>query len=75
MACGDLNSHVKPEGGVRENKLRILRLEELVDHTFNAGAKIDPVNGDAEYQYLYNDDMGYHFNCPTYEQISWKAFD
>jgi elongation factor P len=42
-----------------------------VDHTFNAGAKIFPVRIETrEYQYLYNDDMGYHFmNCKTYEQI------
>ena len=66
--------HVKPGKGAAfvRTKLKNIETGRVVDHTFNAGAKIDPVRIETrEYQYLYNDDMGYHFmNCSTYEQIS-----
>ena len=52
--------HVKPGKGAA-----------LVDNTFNAGHKIDPVRIETrEHTFLYNDDEGYHFmNAETYEQI------
>jgi len=65
--------HVKPGKGAAfvRTKLKNIETGRVVDHTFNAGAKIDPVRIETrEYQYLYNDDMGFHFmNCETYEQI------
>lgn len=66
--------HVKPGKGAAfvRTKLKNVETGKVVDHTFNAGTKIDPVRIETrEYQYLYNDDMGFHFmNCSTYEQIS-----
>ena len=65
--------HVKPGKGAAfvRTKLKNIETGRVVDHTFNAGTKIDPVRIETrEYQYLYNDDMGFHFmNCETYEQI------
>jgi elongation factor P len=66
--------HVKPGKGAAfvRTKLKNIETGKVVDHTFNAGTKIDPVRIETrEYQFLYNDDMGYHFmNSETYEQIS-----
>jgi len=66
--------HVKPGKGAAfvRTKLKNVETGKVVDHTFNAGTKIDPVRIETrEYQFLYNDDMGYHFmNSETYEQIS-----
>ncbi|HHZ81834.1 MAG TPA: elongation factor P [Flavobacteriales bacterium] len=65
--------HVKPGKGAAfvRTKLKNIETGKVVDHTFNAGTKIDPVRIETrEYQFLYNDDMGYHFmNCDTFEQI------
>ena len=65
--------HVKPGKGAAfvRTKLKNIETGKVVDHTFNAGMKIDPVRIETrEYQFLYNDDMGYHFmNNETYEQI------
>tara|TARA_B100000780_G_C21126659_1_gene457451 strand:- start:5117 stop:5725 length:609 start_codon:yes stop_codon:yes gene_type:complete len=65
--------HVKPGKGAAfvRTKLKNIETGKVVDHTFNAGMKIDPVRIETrEYQYLYNDDMGFHFmNSETYEQI------
>ena len=65
--------HVKPGKGAAfvRTKLKNIETGKVVDHTFNAGMKIDPVRIETrEYQFLYNDDMGYHFmNSETYEQI------
>jgi len=66
--------HVKPGKGAAfvRTKLKNIETGKVVDHTFNAGTRIDPVRIETrEYQFLYNDDMGYHFmNSETYEQIS-----
>jgi elongation factor P len=66
--------HVKPGKGPAfvRTKLKNIETGRIVDHTFNSGFKIDPVRIETrEYQYLYNDDMGFHFmNCENYEQIS-----
>lgn len=64
--------HVKPGKGnafVR-TKLKSLTSGKVVDYTFSAGHKIDVVRVERrKYQYLYHDDVGYHFmNSETYEQ-------
>lgn len=65
--------HVKPGKGnafVR-TKMRNLNNGRMLEHTFPAGTKIDEVRVEhRRYQYLYNDQDGYHFmNMDTYEQI------
>ena len=66
--------HVKPGKGnafVR-TKLKSLTTGKVLDNTFSAGHKIETVRVERRtYQYLYKDDMGYHFmNNETYEQVS-----
>ena len=66
--------HVKPGKGnafVR-TKLKSLTSGKIIDHSFPAGHKINPVRVERrKYQFLYNDDSGYHFmDNETYEQIS-----
>lgn len=65
--------HVKPGKGnafVR-TKLKSLTTGRTLENTFQAGHKIDEVRVERRpYQYLYNDEMGYHFmNNETYEQV------
>lgn len=64
--------HVKPGKGAAfvRTKLKSLSHGRVVDHTFSAGHKIYPVRIERrKFQYLYNDDMGYHFmDNDTYEQ-------
>ena len=64
--------HVKPGKGnafVR-TKLKSFSSGKIIDQTFPAGHKINPVRVERRaFQYLYNDDRGYHFmNTETYEQ-------
>ena len=73
--------HVKPGKGnafVR-TKLKSLTSGKVIDNTFPAGHKIDVVRVERrKFQYLYNDDMGYHFmDNETYEQtrINEKLLD
>lgn len=65
--------HVKPGKGPAfvRTKLKSLETGKVVDNTFPAGHKIFPVRIERRaYQYLYNDDQGFHFmNNETYEQI------
>ena len=66
--------HVKPGKGnafVR-TKLKSITTGKNVDYTFPAGHKIDPVRVERRtFQFLYNDDSGYHFmNNETYEQVT-----
>ncbi|MEM1322668.1 MAG: elongation factor P [Bacteroidota bacterium] len=66
--------HVKPGKGnafVR-TKLKSLTSGKVVDNTFPAGHKIDVVRVERrKFQYLYNDDFGYHFmDNETYEQVA-----
>lgn len=65
--------HVKPGKGPAfvRTKLRNLNNGKVVDNTFNAGIKIDTVRIETRnYQFLYNDEMGYHFmNQEDYEQV------
>ncbi len=64
--------HVKPGKGAAfvRTKLKSLSHGRVVDHTFSAGHKIYPVRIERrKFQYLYNDDLGYHFmDNDTYEQ-------
>lgn len=64
--------HVKPGKGPAfvRTKLKSLTNGKIIDNTFNAGVKIDPVRIETrKYQYLFNDDSGYHFmNTDNYEQ-------
>lgn len=65
--------HVKPGKGnafVR-TKLKSLTTGRVVDNTFQSGHTIVDVRVERRnFQYLYNDDMGYHFmNNETYEQV------
>ena len=66
--------HVKPGkgGAFVRTKLKNLKTGKVIDNTFNAGVKIDTVRIERRpYQFLYNDDMGYHFmHMETYEQTS-----
>lgn len=65
--------HVKPGKGAAfvRTKIKSLTTGRVLDHTFSAGHKVDEVRVERrKYQYLYNDDMGYHFmNNETYNQI------
>lgn len=66
--------HVKPGKGAAfvRTKIKSMTSGKVLDHTFSAGHKIDVVRVERRhYQYLYNDDMGYHFmNNETYEQVA-----
>jgi elongation factor P len=66
--------HVKPGKGnafVR-TKLKSLTSGRVIDNTFSAGHKVKDIRVERrKFQYLYNDDMGYHFmNNETYEQVA-----
>lgn len=65
--------HVKPGKGPAfvRTKLKSLTTGKVIDNTFSAGAKINIARIERrQYQYLYNDDMGYNFmNTETFEQI------
>tara|TARA_B110000503_G_C7066349_1_gene378944 strand:+ start:171 stop:701 length:531 start_codon:yes stop_codon:yes gene_type:complete len=64
--------HVKPGKGPAfvRTKMQSLISGKIIDNTFNAGVKIDPVRIETrQYQYLFNDDSGFHFmNTDDYEQ-------
>lgn len=66
--------HVKPGKGnafVR-TKLKSLTTGKIIENTFPAGHKIDEVRVERRpHQFLYSDDMGYHFmNTETFEQVA-----
>lgn len=66
--------HVKPGKGPAfvRTKLKSLTTGKVVDNTFPSGHKIDVVRVERrKFQYLYSDDMGYHFmDNETYDQIA-----
>jgi elongation factor P len=81
--CLELNSdtwtivefqHVKPGKGAAfvRTKIKSLTTGRVLDHTFSAGHKVEEVRVERrKFQYLYNDDMGYHFmNTETFEQLA-----
>ncbi len=65
--------HVKPGKGAAfvRTKLKSVTTGKVLEQTFPAGHKIDEVRVERhKFQYLYNDDSGYHFmSQETYEQI------
>lgn len=66
--------HVKPGKGPAfvRTKMKSLTSGKVLDNTFPSGHKIDVVRVERRvYQYLYKDDMGFHFmDTETYAQIS-----
>jgi translation elongation factor P len=69
--------HVKPGKGAAfvRTKLKSLTTGRVIDNTFPSGHKIDEVRVERrKYQYLYNDDMGFHFmNNESYDQVALPA--
>jgi elongation factor P len=66
--------HVKPGKGAAfvRTKLKNVVSGRILERTFNAGVKLDEVRIERrQYQYLYQDDMGYNFmNSESFEQIT-----
>lgn len=66
--------HVKPGKGPAfvRTKLKNLNTGKVVDNTFSAGHKITTARVERRgHQYLYKDDIGYHFmDSSTYEQVA-----
>lgn len=64
--------HVKPGkgGAFVRTKIKNLKTGKIVQHTFNAGVKIDIQRVERRsYQFLYKEDTTYHFmNNETFEQ-------
>jgi elongation factor P len=64
--------HVKPGKGAAfvRTKIKSLTNGKVLDHTFPAGSKLEIVRVERrKYQFLYSDDMGYHFmDNNTFEQ-------
>ncbi|WP_421872033.1 elongation factor P [Marinoscillum sp.] len=65
--------HVKPGKGPAfvRTKLKSLTTGKVIDNTFSAGHKVNTARVERrDYQYLYKDDLGYHFmDSNTFEQI------
>lgn len=65
--------HVKPGKGPAfvRTKLKSLTSGKVLDNTFSAGHKVNTARVERRaYQFLYKDDMGYHFmDSNTFEQI------
>lgn len=66
--------HVKPGkgGAFVRTKLKNLKTGKVLPHTFNAGVKVTVARVERRpYQFLYKDDLGYHFMHTTdFEQVS-----
>ena len=66
--------HVKPGKGSAfvRTKLKNIKTGRVIENTFNSGVKITTARIEKRpHQYLYNDDMGYHFmDSNTFEQVS-----
>jgi elongation factor P len=66
--------HVKPGKGAAfvRTKLKSLTKDKLIDHTFNAGVKINIARIERRpYQFLYKDSAGYTFmHTETFEQLT-----
>ncbi len=66
--------HVKPGKGPAfvRTKLKSLTSGKVIENTFTAGVKVQVARVERRpYQYLYQDDTGYHFmHLETFEQIS-----
>lgn len=66
--------HVKPGKGPAfvRTKMRVIETGRIIENTFSAGHRIDPVRiENREYQYLYQDGADYIFmNNETFEQVA-----
>ena len=66
--------HVKPGKGPAfvRTKLKNVSTGRVIDNTFTSGVKIKEARIERrKHQFLYNDDMGYHFmNMETFDQVS-----
>lgn len=66
--------HVKPGKGSAfiRTKLKSLKSGKVIENTFNSGVKITTARVERRpHQFLYKDDMGYHFmDSNTFEQVS-----
>ena len=66
--------HVKPGKGPAfvRTKLKNLENGRVLDNTFSAGSKIEPVRVERRpYQFTYEDDLGAHFmHTETFEEIN-----
>ena len=66
--------HVKPGKGAAfvRTKIKSLSTGRVLSETFPSGHKVEEIRVERhKMQYLYNDDMGYHFmNSETYEQAT-----
>ncbi len=69
--------HVKPGKGPAfvRTKLKNLKTGRVVEKTFNSGVKVTTARIERRpHQYLYNDDMGYHFmDSSTFEQVGLQV--
>src|SRR5512145_2874623 len=65
--------HVKPGKGPAfvRTKLKNMKSGKVIDNTFSSGHKIEIQRVERRpYQFLYKDDLGYHFmNMETYDQV------
>ena len=65
--------HVKPGKGPAfvRTKLKNIKTGKVIDNTFTAGHKVTTARIERrEYQFIYKDDMGYHFmDSNTFEQV------
>jgi len=68
--------HVKPGKGPAfvRTKLKSIKTGKVIANTFTSGVKLNVARVERRgYQYLYNDDSGYHFmDTQTYEQTFIK---
>jgi elongation factor P len=66
--------HVKPGKGPAfvRTKLKNVSTGKVIDNTFTSGVKVTEARIERrKHQFLYNDDMGYHFmNMETFDQVS-----
>jgi len=66
--------HVKPGKGPAfvRTKLKNVATGKVIDNTFSSGHKVNEARVERRpHQFLYNDDLGYHFmNSETFEQIN-----
>ncbi len=69
--------HVKPGKGPAfvRTKLKSLKTGKVIDNTFSAGHKVTIARIERRpYQFLYQDDLGFHFmHNETFEQINLPA--
>ena len=69
--------HVKPGKGSAfvRTKLKSMTTGRVIENTFNSGVKVTTARIERRpHQFLYNDDLGYHFmDSSTFEQVSLQT--